>query len=57
MDLQGTKLNELSQTEKDIYHMISLSMKNLKKMNKQNRNKLRDTENIGWLPYGRGFGE
>ena len=51
MDLEGITLTEISQTEKDKYHMISLICRIKKqkqnktsKQRKQNRNRLIDTE-------------
>ena len=47
MDLESIMLSEISQSEKDKYHMISLvCMWNLiYKINKQSRSRLIDTEN------------
>ena len=45
MDLEGIMLSEISQTEKDKYHMISLcGIKNKTKQNKET-NRLLNTEN------------
>ena len=44
MDLEGIMPNEISQTEKDKYRMISLIC-GIKKENKQNRNGLIDSGN------------
>ena len=52
MELEGIMLNEISQTEKDTYHMISLIIWNLK--NKHNR--LIDTENKRGCQIAGGFG-
>lgn len=54
MDLEGILLNEISQSEKNKYRMISLISGILKKINeqtKQNRNRLIDRTNR-WLPEG-----
>ena len=57
MDLEIIILSEISQTEKDKYHMISL-MRNLKKWYKliylQNRNRLTDVENKHDYQRGKG---
>ena len=61
MDLEIIILREVSQTEKDKYHMISL-IRNLKKMIQmnllQNRNRVTDLENelmvMGWGEGGAG---
>ena len=47
MDLQGIMLSEVSQTEKDKYHMISLiyGIQNMTQMYLWNRNTLADIEN------------
>ena len=49
VDLEGSMLSEVCQTEKAKYHMISLtceSLKQNKQTNKQYRNELIDAENI-----------
>ena len=61
MGLEMIRLREVSQTEKDKYHMISL-IRNLKKMIQmnllQNRNRVTDLENelmvMGWGEGGAG---
>ena len=51
MDIEGIMLSEISQTEKDTV-LFYLHEESKKQMNKQqNRNRVRDTENI-WLPKG-----
>ena len=59
MHLEGSMLSEISQTEKDKYHMISLICKTskTKQMNKQNRNRLIDTENKRVVARGEGDGQ
>ena len=53
MDLEGIMLSEISQSEKDKYHMISLIC-GIQWKNKQNRNTLINTD---WqLSEGRGIG-
>ena len=42
MDLESIMLSEISQTEKDKYHMISL----INSINKRDRNRLMDTEKL-----------
>ena len=60
MDLETVILSELSQTEKDKYHMMSLicaSKKLYKRTYLQNRNRLTDIENILVVTKGeRGWG-
>ena len=51
--LEGIMLCEIGQSGKDKYHMIS-HMWNL--MNKQNKNRLRDTENRLTAVRGEGVG-
>ena len=47
MELKGIMLSEISQSEKDKYHMISLMYvwNLMTKLNQQNRNRLTDSEN------------
>ena len=65
MDLKSITLSEISQTEKDKYHMISFTcgIQRTKEMKKQNRNRLIDAENklmlareiIGWVKKLKGL--
>ena len=61
MDLEIVILSEVSQTQKDKYHMILLICGILKKKKKrtylQNRNRLTVLENELMLPVGKGEGE
>ena len=43
MDLEGIMLNEISQTEKDKYHMISLIC-GIQKISQMNKHKKTETE-------------
>ena len=57
LDLEGILLSEISQKEKDKYHMISLicQIQKQNKQNKQNKtHKIQRTDQ--WLPEGRGLG-
>lgn len=45
-NLDGVVLSEVSQTEKDQCHRISHKHEKTRSMNKQKRNRLRDTEDI-----------
>ena len=59
MDLETVILSELSQTEKDKYHMMSLicaSKKLYKCTYLQNRNRLMDLENELMVTGGKGGG-
>ena len=47
MDLEGIVLSEISQMEKEKYHMISL-MWNTKKSNKQMKNKINEQTKDEW---------
>ena len=42
MDLDNIKLSEISQSEKNKHHMISLMWNQMNKLNKQNRDRLKD---------------
>ena len=59
MTLEIIMLSEISQTERDKYHMISLYMWNLKHRTK--KAKMKTDSQIqrtnGWLPEGREWGE
>ena len=46
MDLEGSRLSDVSQTEEDKYNMISLTcgIYRTQEMNKHNRNRLTDAE-------------
>ena len=54
IDLEGIMLSEIRQAEKDKYHMISLihGYQKKKNMDKQNGNKLIDTEHILMVARG-----
>ena len=56
MDLEMIILSEVSQTEKYIIGVTYIW--NLKKYmkNLQSKNRLRDIENVLWLPKGKGWG-
>ena len=58
MDLEDIMLSEISQTRKGKYCMISLICRiyKTKQMNKQNRNRLIDTENELLVARGKGDG-
>lgn len=56
MNLEYFMLSEISETEKDKYHLY-LGSKKIKQMNKQNKTKQnRDTENRLVFARGEGFG-
>ena len=60
MQLETIMLSEISQTEKDMYHMISLNMRNLKKKKQINgqtniiKQNYRYKEQSGICQRGRG---
>ena len=55
LDLEGITLNEISQTKKDKYRMISLmwSIRNKNKVSEQTKHAATETE--WWLPEGKGW--
>ena len=54
INLEGIRFSEISQTDKDKYHMILLVCGILKKRKKPNKNRYRVIKNW-WLPEGRGW--
>ena len=56
MDLEGIMLREISQKQKNKYCTISY-VESKKQMNKQNRNRLLDTESKLVVARGEGGGE
>ena len=57
IDLENIMLSEISQSEKDKYHMISLVWNLLNKLNKQNRDRLIESSLDKQLRRGKGRGK